>query len=346
MEYQYQPEHHQRSEYRRAQSNNYPTPPRSSSPKNDESFAPAAPAALPTPSETESFIPPQPSYSKSNLEAYQNGHHQYYPHEQHSEYPPQKPVYYNELAQYHAKGREGQGRDTEEQHSTSTPQRSSSYNELTHYHAKSRDPQGQSSTSTPRTPSYNIHTLGIEDEQHTTHSRKASHPPSRLGIDDGYASTHSRKVSQPSSRPYSPLHRSRTPLSPYNTSRARPRPGFLKRISTRCKTLVKWIVSLGKRHPILFGLATFLPVMAIAVGVKVARNIGRLFGGIRKFSAGGTFIEPFADFKGLAGAKSELHGVLKVVHMYANHWCKVSPSPWPRTLSMLLEIFFMEHKKF
>lgn len=86
--------------------------------------------------------------------------------------------------------------------------------------------------------------------------------------------------------------------------------------------------------------------MAIAVGVKVASNIGRLFSGNKKLSAGGMLMVHFADFKGLAGAKSELHGVLKVVHMYANHWCKVSPSPWPRTLSMLLEIFFMEHKKF
>lgn len=85
--------------------------------------------------------------------------------------------------------------------------------------------------------------------------------------------------------------------------------------------------------------------MAIAVGVKVAMNVGRIFEGSKKLGAG--FVaEHLADFKGLAGAKSELQGVLKVVHMYANHWCRVSPSPWPRTLSMLLEIFFMEHKKF
>ncbi|KAE9984596.1 hypothetical protein BLS_001971 [Venturia inaequalis] len=339
MEYQYQPERHQLEEHRQRQpqSNNYPTPPRSSSPKDYDSFAPEA---LPTPSETQSFIPPQPSYSKSNLEAYQNGTHRYSVQDQYSEYPPQKPVYYNELTEYHAKGL-----DTQEQYSTSTPP---------NYHAKDRDSQerdtqGQYSTSTTtRTPSYNIHTLGIEDEYRdpSTQPRRSSRQPSSLGIEDGHASTQSRKTSQPSSRPYSPLHRSRTPLTPYNSSRARPRPGFLKRVSTRCKTLIQWVISLGKRHPILFGLATFLPVMAIAVGVKVASNIGRLFSGSKKFSAGGMLMEHFADFKGLAGAKSELHGVLKVVHMYANHWCKVSPSPWPRTLSMLLEIFFMEHKKF
>lgn len=324
MEYQqYQPEHHRLAEYRQPQPNNYPTPPRSSSPKGYDSFAPAA---LPTPSETQSSIPTQPSYSKSNLEAYQNGHHQYSTQDQYSDYAPQKPVYYNELTQYHARGR-----DAEEQYSTSTAPRKSSYNEITRYHAKNRDSQGldsqgQYSASTSRTPSYyNVHTLGIEDEGHVTQSQKASYPVSR---------------------PRSPLHRSRTPLSPYNSSRARPRPGFLKRISTRCKTLVQWVISLGKRHPILFGLATFLPVMALAVGVKVASNIGKLFGGNKVFSAGGLLTEHLADFKGLAGAKTELHGVLKVVHMYANHWCKVSPSPWPRTLSMLLEIFFMEHKKF
>lgn len=320
---EYQPEHHQLAEYRRSQPNNYPTPPRSSSPKEYDSFPPAA---LPTPSETQSFIPAQPPYSQSNLEAYQNGNHQYFTQEQYSDYPSQKPVYYNELTQYQAKGR-----DPQEQYSTSIPLRTSSYNDLTQYHAKGRDTQGrdtegQYSTSIPRTPSYNVHTiLGIEDE-HTS-------------------STQPRKTSRPSSRAYSPLHKSRTPLSPYNTSRARPRPGLLKRISTRCKTLLRWVITLAKRHPILFGLATFLPVMAIAVGVKVARNIGRLFGGSKKFGAG-LVGEHFKDFKGLAGAKSELHGVLKVVHMYANHWCKVSPSPWPRTLSMLLDIFFMEHKKF
>jgi hypothetical protein len=108
---------------------------------------------------------------------------------------------------------------------------------------------------------------------------------------------------------------------------------------------VKWLISLGKRHPILFGLATFLPVMAIAIGVNVVKNIGSLFGSSKKFGAG-ILTDHFADFKGLAGSKSELHGVLKLVHMYANHWCKVSPSAWPRTLSILLEIFFMEHKKF
>lgn len=85
--------------------------------------------------------------------------------------------------------------------------------------------------------------------------------------------------------------------------------------------------------------------MAVAIGIKVASNVGNFFGNSKKFGAE-IMTGHFADFKGLAGSKSELHGVLKLVHMYANHWCKLSPSPWPRTLSMLLEIFFMEHKKF
>ena len=85
--------------------------------------------------------------------------------------------------------------------------------------------------------------------------------------------------------------------------------------------------------------------MAVAIGAKVVKGFGGLFSSGKKAGAG-ILGDHFGDFKGLAGSKSELHGVLKLVHMYANHWCKVSPSAWPRTLSILLEIFFMEHKKF
>jgi len=81
----------------------------------------------------------------------------------------------------------------------------------------------------------------------------------------------------------------------------------------------------------------------------VFKGVGGLFKGkegARGVAKGpGIMGEYFGDFKGVAGAKSELHGILKIVHMYTNHWCKVSPSAWPRTLSILLEIFFMEGKK-
>jgi hypothetical protein len=61
--------------------------------------------------------------------------------------------------------------------------------------------------------------------------------------------------------------------------------------------------------------------MAVAIGVKVMKNIGALFSSGKKTGAW-LLGDHFGDFKGLAGSKSELHGVLKLVHMYANHWCK------------------------
>ncbi|QDS70907.1 hypothetical protein FKW77_006344 [Venturia effusa] len=175
-EYEYrQPEHHQLAEYRRPQPNNYPTPPRSSSPKEHSSYLPAA---LPTPTEN----PAPPLYSRSNLEAYQNG--QYSHQEQYSTYPPQQLPYYNELNQYHAKNQTSPG----------TPGKSSYNGHNTQYHAEDH----YSASTGPRQPSYNIHALGIEDEPSHIQPRKPSKLPSR----------------PPSSRPRSPLHRSRTPSPP------------------------------------------------------------------------------------------------------------------------------------
>jgi hypothetical protein len=83
--------------------------------------------------------------------------------------------------------------------------------------------------------------------------------------------------------------------------------------------------------------------------------VGKLFAGGEGGAGGATrglggagsgfMKEYFGDFKGIAGGKSEFHGILKIVHMYANHWCKLSPSAWLRTLSILLEVFFMDSGK-
>jgi len=114
---------------------------------------------------------------------------------------------------------------------------------------------------------------------------------------------------------------------------------------------LRWITETGKKHPLLMGAATFVPVMGAVLVAKMFKGMrgllgkGKGFGGSKSVGKGSMAFGVFDDFKGLAGAKSELHGLLKIVHMFANHWCKLSPSALPRTVSILLELFFMEAKK-
>jgi len=110
------------------------------------------------------------------------------------------------------------------------------------------------------------------------------------------------------------------------------------------------------------GLMTFIPVLLGAGLVKTVKGVKHLLTGK---GAGGKegklgkdmrgeakkmekkwHEEIFQDFKGFGGSKAgPLDGLLKIVHMLVNHWCKLSPSAGPRAASILLELYFLDIKK-
>lgn len=131
--------------------------------------------------------------------------------------------------------------------------------------------------------------------------------------------------------------------------------------------MLRSLVSFVRRHPIAFGLASIVPVIA-SIGLYKAVTLIGSFWALRResrrsrvdglsapktksrWAISNFLLGPgefrgwwFDEFKGFGGTKSgPLEGVLKMLHMLVNHWCKLSPSGVPRTLSILLEIYFLD----
>ncbi|RDW85823.1 hypothetical protein BP5796_04148 [Coleophoma crateriformis] len=143
--------------------------------------------------------------------------------------------------------------------------------------------------------------------------------------------------------------------SPYNASRPRPRPGFVKRVASRFREWVGELVRYARRHPFKAGLLSLLPIVALGGLMKGLVKAGEgLIGWIedskrRRVEREGKEDDKldassiFGQFSKFAGSKSgPLDGVLKVIQLLINHWCKLTPSPLPRTASILMELYFLE----
>ncbi|KAL2062577.1 hypothetical protein VTL71DRAFT_5649 [Oculimacula yallundae] len=143
------------------------------------------------------------------------------------------------------------------------------------------------------------------------------------------------------------------PPSPYNASRPSPRPGFVQRMLARIERWIRSCMRWCKRNPITAGLLTFIPVLAGAGVVRVVKSlgIGNMF---KKMGAGqtkkgeakkewGWGMDQFASFGGSKGGP--LEGILKILQMGINHYCRLTPSSVPRLASIILELYFLEVKK-
>jgi len=175
-----------------------------------------------------------------------------------------------------------------------------------------------------------------------------------------------RRSSPPYARksPPRPLHFSPTnpPPSPYNSSRPSPRPGFITRMLRKLDRGIRSFMRWAKTNPIKAGFLTFLPVMAGVGVVKLAKTLGRGLGILEK-GYGRTKLDKgigkgagkeaervwgwgLDEFKGFGGSKAgPLDGIIKIVQMLVNHWCKLTPSAIPRTASILMELYFLDIKK-
>jgi len=91
--------------------------------------------------------------------------------------------------------------------------------------------------------------------------------------------------------------------------------------------------------------------------VKMVRGVGKMVGLVekgdgvgekmrKKFGGKGEWGYGLDDFKGFAGSKGgPLDGILKIIHMLVNHWCKLTPSAVPRVASIIMELYFLDGKK-
>jgi len=119
----------------------------------------------------------------------------------------------------------------------------------------------------------------------------------------------------------------------------------------------------SSKNPIKAGLLTFIPVLATAGIMRAMHGVGKLFGGQKGALGGlgkaarvkglekeakkewGYGLDHFVGFAGAKGADGPLAGVLKTLHMFVNHYCKLTPSSVPRLASILLELYFLEAGK-
>ncbi|KAH7324106.1 hypothetical protein BKA65DRAFT_80403 [Rhexocercosporidium sp. MPI-PUGE-AT-0058] len=160
------------------------------------------------------------------------------------------------------------------------------------------------------------------------------------------------KSSRHSPRPiyYSPTN----PVpSPYNASRPTPRPGFVKRMLAKIESWIRSWMRWCKRNPITAGLLTFIPVLAGAGMVRVVKGlgIGDMFkkmgaGQMKKGEAKEEWDWGMDQFAGFGGSKGgPLEGILKILQMGVNHYCRLTSSAVPRLASIILELYFLEIKK-
>ncbi|APA13549.1 hypothetical protein sscle_11g083190 [Sclerotinia sclerotiorum 1980 UF-70] len=152
------------------------------------------------------------------------------------------------------------------------------------------------------------------------------------------------------------------PLSPFSLSRPKPRPGFIKRVTHRIKSWIQSLFSWTRANPIKAGLLSFIPVLLGAGIVKTVKGVKYFLGrgadkvkekknklgkGIQDArKAQRKWVEDvLGDFRGFAGAKGgPFNGILRIVHMLLNHYCRLSPSNYPRAASILLELYFLDLK--
>ncbi|PBP27568.1 hypothetical protein BUE80_DR001382 [Diplocarpon rosae] len=145
--------------------------------------------------------------------------------------------------------------------------------------------------------------------------------------------------------------------TPYNASRPAPRPGFVHRM---LKKLTGWVRSWFKwckRNPIKAGVLSCVPVIAGAGLVRTINflGLGKRIGDLFKRMGGGQKKKGEEDrewhmgmdqFAGFGGSKGgPLEGILKILQMGINHYCRLTSSAVPRFASILLELYFLEAKK-
>ncbi|KAH6666967.1 hypothetical protein B0J14DRAFT_490215 [Halenospora varia] len=155
------------------------------------------------------------------------------------------------------------------------------------------------------------------------------------------------------------------PPSPYNANRPKPREGFLGRMKDKLSELIRKAMKWAKKHPIQAGIASFLPVLAGAavwktfkglrgvtkeVFTKIEEGMGGGGRGLGKSAKKevkkpGSYGWGLDHFVGFGGTKQgPLDGIMKVLQLYINHYTKLSPSMFPRTLCILLDLYFLEKK--
>ncbi|ATZ57665.1 hypothetical protein BCIN_15g02160 [Botrytis cinerea B05.10] len=194
----------------------------------------------------------------------------------------------------------------------------------------------------------------------TTSTNPYYNPPSQTS--QPYAQAQPQPIRRRSSpipgRISSPLKR---PLSPYSLSRPKPRPGFVRRVASRFTSWIRSLFSWMRAHPIKTGLLSFIPILLGTGLVKTVKGVKHFLGNRaskrkekkheHKLEKEAKKLEKkwhediFGDFKGFAGTKGgPLNGILKIVHLLVNHYCRLTPSNFPRAASILLELYFLDMK--
>ncbi|KAK0130241.1 hypothetical protein ONS96_000764 [Cadophora gregata f. sp. sojae] len=141
--------------------------------------------------------------------------------------------------------------------------------------------------------------------------------------------------------------------SPYNVSRPTPRPGFVQRMLARIEGWIRASMRWCNRHPIAAGFLTFIPVLAgagivrAAKGLKIREMLKRMGAGqTKKGEAEKDWAWGMDQFVGFGGSKGgPLEGILKILQMGINHYCRLTASSVPRLASIILELYFLEIKK-
>ncbi|KAH9206544.1 hypothetical protein DL95DRAFT_396835 [Leptodontidium sp. 2 PMI_412] len=141
--------------------------------------------------------------------------------------------------------------------------------------------------------------------------------------------------------------------SPYNASRPTPRPGFVQRMLAKIESWIRSWMKWCKRNPITAGLLTFIPVLAGAGMVRVVKSlgVGNIFkkmgaGQMKKGEAKKEWDWGMDQFVGFGGTKGgPLEGILKILQMGVNQYCRLTSSAVPRLASIILELYFLEIKK-
>lgn len=150
-----------------------------------------------------------------------------------------------------------------------------------------------------------------------------------------------------SASPVSFLHQ--RPISPYSASRPRPRRGFVRRILHKVRQLISNILSYARKHPIQMAFMSCFPLLALG---GIARGLWKKateFGGIIRDTwradrdGEGDPEDVCYHFRRFAGTKAgAVDGFLKLLQMLINHWCRLTPSNYPRLVSLGLELYFLE----
>ncbi|TVY44110.1 hypothetical protein LSUB1_G001901, partial [Lachnellula subtilissima] len=184
--------------------------------------------------------------------------------------------------------------------------------------------------------------------------------PTSYNSNNPYPRPQRRRTPPPRPIYFSPTNK---PPSPYSTARPRPRPGFVKRITAKIEEWVRSFIRWAKEHPVKAGLAAFVPLVAAAGFAKAVHGIialgGELLGRETDEHEGGKEgndedekgkekpkkvygwgLDHFVGFGGSKGGPME--GMLKILQMLVNHYCKLSPSMVPRLGSLLLEVYFLD----